>query len=156
MIADDEEIEVPGVGGHAPRKVARRVLGDIVEPRVEELFSEVRRRIEESGLIDHLSAGMVLTGGAVQMEGIVEAAEEILGMPVRLGVPVGVKGIVQLIQGPQWATGVGLVHYGAQRLAEARHYSVEEQPAPSRVEEAARSRGNGLGRGVLGWLRAAF
>ena len=157
LIADDEEIEVPGVGGHAPRKVARRVLGDIVEPRVEELFSEVRRRMEECGLIDHLSAGMVLTGGAVQMEGIVEAAEEILGMPVRLGVPVGVKGIVQLIQGPQWATGVGLVHYGAQRLAEARHYAADVVPVISRVEDVARPRAaSGLGRGVLGWLRAAF
>jgi cell division protein FtsA len=72
MIADEEEIEVPGVGGHEPRKVPRRVLGDIVEPRIEELFSEVRRRMEESGLIDQLSAGMVLTGGAVQMEGIVD------------------------------------------------------------------------------------
>jgi cell division protein FtsA len=157
MIADEEEIEVPGVGGHEPRKVPRRVLGDIIEPRIEELFSEVRRRMEESGLIDHLSAGMVLTGGAVSMEGIVEAAEEILGMPVRLGVPVGVKGIVQLIQGPQWATGVGLVHYGAQRLAEARHYSVDEAPAVGRAEEVARPKSNAsLGKGVLGWLRAAF
>ena len=99
---------------------------------------------------------MVLTGGAVQMEGIVEAAEEILGMPVRLGVPVGVKGIVQLIQGPHWATGVGLVHYGAQRLAEARHYHAEEAAAVSRVEELPRARGNSIGKGVLGWLRAAF
>ena len=66
-------------------------------------------------------------------------------------------GIVQLIQGPQWATGVGLVHYGAQRLAEARHYSAEEAPAAARSEEAARAKSNGsLGRGVLGWLRAAF
>jgi len=156
LIAEDEEIEVPGVGGHAPRRVARRVLGDIIEPRVEELFSEVRRRMEEAGLVDQMSAGMVLTGGAVQMDGIVEAAEEILGMPVRLGVPVGVKGIVQLIQGPQWATGVGLVHYGAQRLAEARHYATEEAPPVGRMDEIARPRAAGLGRGVLGWLRAAF
>jgi len=157
LIAEHEEIEVPGVGGHLPRKVARRVLGDIIEPRIEELFSEVRRRMEESGLIDHLSAGMVLTGGAVQMEGIIEAAEEILGMPVRIGVPVGVKGIVQLIQGPQWATGVGLVHYGAQRLAEARHFATEDAPSLGHVDEMARPRGASvLGRGVLGWLRAAF
>lgn len=156
LIAEDEEIEVPGVGGHAPRRVARRVLGDIIEPRIEELFSEARRRMEEAGLVEQLSAGMVLTGGAVQMEGIVEAAEEILGMPVRLGVPVGVKGIVQLIQGPQWATGVGLVHYGAQRLAEARHFASEEAAPLGRVEEAVRPRSGGLGRGVLGWLRAAF
>ncbi len=156
LIAEDDEIEVPGVGGHAPRRVPRRVLGDIIEPRIEELFSEVRRRMEEAGLVDQLSAGMVLTGGAVQMEGIVEAAEEILGMPVRLGVPVGVKGIVQLIQGPHWATGVGLVHYGAQRLAEARHYAAEEAPPPHRLDEVSRPRASGIGRGVLGWLRAAF
>ena len=157
MIAEHEEIEVPGVGGHSPRKVSRRMLGDIIEPRVEELFSEVRRRIEEAGLLDHLSAGMVLTGGAVQMDGIVQAAEEILGMPVRLGVPVGVKGIVQLIQGPQWATGVGLVHYGAQRLADARHFVSAGAALTSHAEEISRPRAKpSLGKGVLGWLRAAF
>src|SRR6187431_3081413 len=113
MISDDEEIEVPGVGGHAPRRVARRLLSDIIEPRVEEIFSEARRRIEETGLLEQLCSGCVLTGGAALMEGMIECAEEILGMPVRLGFPVGVKGIVQLVHGPQYATGVGLVRYGA-------------------------------------------
>src|SRR6478736_3736880 len=120
MVGDDEEIEVPGVGGHSPRKAARRVLSDIIEPRVEEIFALVRKRIEDTGLLEQLSAGAVLTGGAVLLEGMSEFAEEILGMPVRLGYPVGIKGITQLVQGPQFATGVGLVKFGAQALAHAR------------------------------------
>jgi cell division protein FtsA len=154
MIADDEEIEVPGVGGHSPRKVARRVVSDIIEPRVEEIFSEARRRIEEAGLIEQISAGFVLTGGAVLMEGMVECAEEVLGMPVRLGFPVGVKGIVQLVQGPQYATGVGLVRFGAAKLAEARaraEHADRSEPEPRIVTPQAPSRG-----GFWTWFKAAF
>src|SRR5580700_367641 len=119
MVGDEEEIEVPGVGGHAPRRTARRVLSDIIEPRVEEIFAVVRKRIEDTGLLEQLSAGVVLTGGAVLLEGMTEFAEEILGMPVRIGFPTGVKGITQLVHGPQYATGVGLVKYGAQAMADA-------------------------------------
>ncbi|HWL85330.1 MAG TPA: cell division protein FtsA [Polyangiaceae bacterium] len=119
MVSDDEEIEVPGVGGHPPRRVARRVLSDIIEPRVEEIFAVVRKRIEDTGLIEQLSAGAVLTGGAVLLEGMTEFAEEVLGMPVRIGQPVGVRGLTQLIAGPEYATGVGLVKYGAQVMSEA-------------------------------------
>ena len=101
MVGDDEEIEVPGVGGHAPRKTrAPRALSDIIEPRVEEIFAVVRKRIEDTGLLEQLSAGVVLTGGAVLLEGMTEFAEEILGMPVRIGLPDGVKGITQLVHGP--------------------------------------------------------
>jgi cell division protein FtsA len=119
MVADDEEIEVPGVGGQKPRRTPRRVLSDIIEPRVEEIFAVIRKRIEDTGLLEQLSAGVILTGGAVLLEGIPEFAEEILGMPVRIGFPTGVKGITQLVHGPQYATGVGLVKYGAQAMAEA-------------------------------------
>jgi cell division protein FtsA len=154
MISDDEEIEVPGVGGHAPRKVARRVVSDIIEPRVEEIFSEARRRIEETGLVEQISAGVVLTGGAVLMEGMIECAEEILGMPVRLGFPVGVKGIVQLVQGPQYATGVGLVRYGAERIAEAaaREEAGGVVVSLERSVDASGARRNGF----WNWFKAAF
>ena len=153
MISDDEEIEVPGVGGHAPRRVPRRLLSDIIEPRVEEIFSEVRRRIEETGLLEQVSSGCVLTGGATLMEGMVECAEEILGMPVRLGFPVGVKGIVQLVQGPQYATGVGLVQYGAERLGESA--SIE---AATPLSEPVRhdSERSDDPRGLWRWFKAAF
>jgi cell division protein FtsA len=126
MIAEDEEIEVPGVGGHMPRRVPRRVLSDIIEPRVEEIFAVVRKRIEDTGLLEQLSAGVVLTGGGVLLEGMTEFAEEILGMPVRMGTPVGVRGIAQLVQGPQFATGVGLVQFGSKALQHARERELGE------------------------------
>src|SRR3954464_1822987 len=133
MVADEEEIEVPGVGGPAPRKAARRVLSDIIEPRIEEIFALVRKRIEDTGMLEQLSAGAVLTGGAVLLEGMSEFAEEILGMPVRIGYPVGIKGITQLVQGPQFAPGAGLVKFGAQALVNARDASLaptaERRPA---------------------------
>jgi cell division protein FtsA len=158
MISDEEEIEVPGVGGHSPRRVARRLLSDIIEPRVEEIFSEARRRIEETGLLEQVSSGCVLTGGAALMEGMVECAEEILGMPVRLGFPVGVKGIVQLVQGPQYATGVGLLRYGAQQLADRAHTAQAGVPQGGRqqqelTEQAAQAGGK---NGFWNWFRAAF
>jgi cell division protein FtsA len=133
--------------------VARRLLSDIIEPRVEEIFSEARRRIEETGLLEQVSSGCVLTGGAALMEGMVECAEEILGMPVRLGFPVGVKGIVQLVQGPQYATGVGLVRYGAQHLSEAA--SRTETSVITRLPEEAMAP-EGSKHGFWSWLRAAF
>jgi len=120
LVGDEEEIEVPGVGGHAPRRCARRVLSDIIEPRVEEVFAAIRKRIEDTGLLEQLSAGVVLTGGAVLLEGMSEFAEEVLGMPVRVGFPTGVQGITQLVQGPQFATATGLVKFGAHAITEAR------------------------------------
>src|SRR6187399_3776825 len=151
MIADDEEIEVPGVGGHSPRHAQRRLLSDIIEPRVEELFSEVRRRMEQTGLLEEISAGAVLAGGANLMEGMVECAEEVLGMPVRVGFPRGITGLTQLVQGPQYAASVGLLHYAARQIAEAElraehvHITRASQPAVSHI-----------GRGLIGWLRGAF
>src|SRR6187399_2027880 len=151
MIADDEEIEVPGVGGHAPRRVARRLLSDIIEPRVEEIFSEARRRIEETGLLEQLCSGCVLTGGANLMEGMVECAEEILGMPVRVGFPRGISGLTQLVQGPQYAASVGLLHYAARQIAEAEARAEHVQVGRAHTPAASQ-----IGRGLMGWLRGAF
>ena len=117
---------------------------------------EARRRIEETGLLEQLCSGCVLTGGAVLMEGMIEFAEEILGMPVRLGFPVGVKGITQLVQGPQYATGVGLVHYGATRLADAQPRGLRASDEDRRVEAAAAADPTGQKNGFWNWFRAAF
>jgi cell division protein FtsA len=151
MVGEDEDVEVPGVGGHSPRRVPRRFLSDVIEPRCEEIFHEVRRRMEEAGLVDGVSAGAVLTGGANLMEGMVECAEEVLGMPVRMGFPVGVTGLTQLVQGPQYAAGVGLLRFAARQLAEAdsREGFLIQTPAPP-------ASGAQLGRGLMGWLRGAF
>ncbi len=152
MVTDEEDVEVPGVGGHAPRRVPRRLLSDIIEPRCEEIYHEVRRRMEEAGLVESISAGVVLTGGANLMEGMVECAEEVLGMPVRVGFPVGVSGLVQLVQGPQYAASVGLLHYAARQIAEAE---AREEEAPVPVESPQPTTA-GIGRGLIGWLRGAF
>jgi cell division protein FtsA len=163
MVADDEEIEVPGVGGHAPRRAARRVMSDIIEPRVEEIFSVVRKRLEDTGLLEQLSAGVVLTGGAVLLGGMTEFAEEILGMPVRIGLPNGVKGITQLVHGPEYATGVGLVKYGAQAMLEAHLASqapvsmalrsMKEAPRSMSQPDIAQAQSTS---GFWSWLKAAF
>lgn len=158
MVAEDEEIEVPGVGGHPSSTVPRRLLSDIIEPRIEEIFAVIRSRIEHTGLLEQLSAGVVLTGGAVLMEGMTEFAEEILGMPVRLGVPVGVGGITQLVAGPQFATGVGLVQYGAGALATARdrgyEQMLEESPEPPPISQSEPKKKSESR--IMNWLRAAF
>ena len=158
MVADEEEVEVPGVGGHAPRRAARRVLSDIIEPRVEEIFALVRKRIEDTGMLEQLSAGVVLTGGAVLLEGMSEFAEEILGMPVRIGYPVGIKGITQLVQGPQFATGVGLVKFGAQALAHAREAGIAHTRLTARRSTEAQPQVEAPPKKAkfLQWLKAAF
>src|SRR6202451_4043411 len=157
MVADDEEIEVPGVGGHAPRKTARRVLSDIIEPRVEEIFAVVRKRIEDTGMLEQLSAGVVLTGGAVLLQGMSEFAEESLGMPVRIGVPTGIKGITQLVHGPEYATGVGLVKFGAQAACGDAAPLPSIQPPPQRSRVPSQIEVVDVRRsGFWEWIKAAF
>lgn len=126
MVMDDDEIEVPLVGGHAPKRAPRRVLSEIIEPRIEEIFAFARHHMEEIGLVEQIASGAVLTGGAALMEGMPEFAEEVLGMPVRLGLPVGIRGIVKLVNAPQFATGVGLVRHAAQLLSDARQRETDD------------------------------
>ena len=115
LIAEDETIEVPSVGGRPPRVMPRTVLSDILQPRVDEIFSLVRDELERCGLSDMLASGMVVTGGSTLLQGLPELAEEILGMPVRRGVPQGVGGLADVVKSPIYATAVGLVLYGARK-----------------------------------------
>ncbi|MEN8169475.1 MAG: cell division protein FtsA [Pseudomonadota bacterium] len=108
----DESIEVPSVGDRPPRQLARQTLAEVVEPRYEELFTLVQAELRRSGFEDICAAGIVLTGGTSKMEGGVELAEEIFHMPVRLGMPVGVSGLVDVVRNPIYATGVGLLLFG--------------------------------------------
>ncbi|MCD6487072.1 MAG: cell division protein FtsA [Syntrophobacterales bacterium] len=112
MIPQNEIIEVPSVGGRNPRTVSRQVLGEIIEPRLEEILGLAHREIVKSGYDDMLAAGVVLTGGTAILEGITELAEQIFNTPVRKGCPVGVGGITDIINSPMYATGVGLVVHG--------------------------------------------
>jgi cell division protein FtsA len=116
MVDEDETIDVPSVGGRAPRTVPRRVLCDIVEPRAEEIFAAVRHVIAETGFSDMLAAGVVITGGTTLLDGMPELAEQVLALPVRRGAPTGIGGLVDVVRSPSYATAVGLVKYGSERL----------------------------------------
>jgi cell division protein FtsA len=107
----DETIEVPSVGDRPPRRLARQTLAEIVEPRYEELFGLIREELRRSGFEEAIAAGVVITGGSAKMEGAVELAEEIFHMPVRLGVPQHVTGLVEVVSNPIHSTGVGLLLY---------------------------------------------
>jgi cell division protein FtsA len=120
MIKNDETIEVPSVGGRKPRILSRKILGEIIEPRVEEIFTLVQREIVKSGYERLIASGIVLTGGTVVMEGMVELAEQIFNLPVRRGVPVGIGGLVDVVNSPMYATGVGLVLYGCRHQGNGR------------------------------------
>jgi cell division protein FtsA len=107
----DESIEVPSVGDRPARRLARQTLAEIVEPRYEELFGLIRDELRRSGFEEVIAAGIVLTGGSAKMEGAIELAEEIFHVPVRLGLPGGVKGLADVISNPIYSTGVGLLLY---------------------------------------------
>ena len=112
----DETIEVPSVGDRPPRRLARQTLAEVVEPRYEELYSLVRDELRRSGFEELIAAGIVLTGGSSKMEGAVELAEEVFHVPVRLGVPQYVEGLVDVVRNPIHATAVGLLLYGKEAL----------------------------------------
>jgi cell division protein FtsA len=113
----DETIEVPSVGERPPRRLARQTLAEIVEPRFEELFGLIRDELRRSGFEELMAAGVIITGGSSKMEGAVELAEEVFHMPVRLGFPRYVDGLIDVVRNPIHATGVGLLLYGYENLA---------------------------------------
>src|SRR5262249_28150290 len=121
MVGDDETLEVPSVGGRAPRVLARQMLcRDIVQPRIEEIFSFVKAEITRLGCDDLLASGAVITGGTTQLAGMTELGEEILGIPVRRGLPKGVGGLAEVVRSPTFSTAVGLVQYGVSRQKSER------------------------------------
>ena len=112
-IQADETIEVPGVNGREARKLPRQILGEILEPRMEEIFSLVNREIYRAGMENMVPSGMVLTGGTALLEGVTEIAESVFSLPTRIGTPQGLRGLADVVNNPMYATGVGLVLYGA-------------------------------------------
>lgn len=108
----DDTIEVPSVGDREPRRLSRQTLAEVVEPRYEELLTLVHAELRRSGFEDLVAAGVVLTGGSSKMEGVVDLAEEVFHMPVRLGLPQHIIGLVDVVRNPIHATGVGLLLFG--------------------------------------------
>ena len=115
MVAKDERLEVPSAAGRSTRTLSRHILCEIIEPRLEETFQLIHREIARSGYEGSLASGMVMTGGSTLLPGMVDMAEEIFGMPARLGVPAHVGGLIDVVSSPIYATGVGLVLYGMKR-----------------------------------------
>jgi cell division protein FtsA len=139
MIDPNEEIEVPSVGGRAARIEKRSDLVDIIEARVEEIFQAVSHTLKETGYSEMLGSGIVLCGGATQLDGMPELAEHLLGMPARRAMPVGVGGLADVVKSPAYATAVGLVKYGAEKA----------QLLPQRKQVRVASRQGGS---IFGWF----
>jgi cell division protein FtsA len=143
MVDPEEEIEVPSVGGRAARKLSRRILCEIIEPRVEEMFLLVQREIAKTGYEEMLASGAVITGGTTILDGMPEFGEELLGLPVRRGLPRGIGGLVDVVRSPKFATSVGLVLHGAR----------QHQPGG---RARIRSDRAGIGSRVKDWFKHAF
>ena len=119
-ISNEETIEVPGMGGRKPRKLPRQILGEILEPRIEEIFTLIKREIFRAGMDNVIASGLVLTGGSSLLHGITDIAESIFDVPSRLGTPRGISGLIDVVNNPMYATGVGLVLYGAKNQPEKK------------------------------------
>ncbi|MEK6805911.1 MAG: cell division protein FtsA [Pseudomonadota bacterium] len=125
LVAPDELIDVPSVGGQAPRKLKRQELAQVIRARYEELFRLIRKELHRSDFYDVIAGGVVLTGGSSKMAGVIELAEEVFELPVRLGVPQSVTGFSEVAGNPVFATAAGLLLYGKQ------HHSRPSQPPSS-------------------------
>ena len=140
QLADPNQmLEVPGIGERGSRSLSRQTLAEVIEPRVEELYSLVQQVLRESGFEELLSSGVVLTGGSAVMRGMVELGEEIFHMPVRIGVPRYAGGLADVVRTPRHATAVGLLLEGAAQLHHGKL-----------------SRQSGSMRAVLGRMREWF
>ncbi len=145
QLADPNEvIEVPGVGERAPRKLSRPMLAEVIEPRIEELYSLVQAELRRSGFEELLSSGIVLTGGSALLQGMTELGEEVFHLPVRVGIPSFVGGLSEVVRNPRYATSVGLLLEGREQFMRG---------------EAARAQVSGIGgvaERMRQWFKANF
>ena len=145
LASRDDTIEVPSVGERPPRRLSRQMLAEVIEPRIEELYGLIQAELRRSGFEDMIGSGLVLTGGSSKMEGMIDLAEEVFHMPVRLGMPQYIGGLRGVVQNPVFATGVGLVLYGA-KYREGKTY---ERTAPTRGVK-------GMWGKMKGWFEGNF
>lgn len=125
MIHKDDTLEVPGVGGRRPRTLSREILGKILEPRVEEIFTLIYSDLVKAGCEDMLTSGLVITGGSSELPGVTELAEQVFNAPARVGYPQGVGGLLEIVQKPMYATAVGLVIYGSRMFRSRKRFGKE-------------------------------
>ncbi len=120
QIAADDTIEVPGMGGRKSRKLPRQILGEILEPRMEEMFTLIKREIVRAEMESMINSGIVVTGGTALLDGVIDVAESVLNVPARLGRPQGIGGLVDVVNNPMYATAVGLVLFGAKNRTQSK------------------------------------
>jgi cell division protein FtsA len=138
FLGSDDVISVPSVGGRRPREVSRKLLCEIIEPRVDEILSLARQSLVKEGLEDKIPSGVVLTGGCSALEGVPDLAEEIFETPVRIGIPCRVGGLQDVVRGPMYATGVGLVLFGASQDRENTRFRIRDESIFGRVKQRMR------------------
>ncbi|ORM73744.1 cell division protein FtsA [Pantoea wallisii] len=119
IVGKDENVEVPSVGGRPPRSLQRQTLAEVIEPRYTELLNlvndeilQLQEQLRQQGVKHHLAAGIVLTGGAAQIEGLAACAQRVFHTQVRIGQPLNITGLTDYAQEPYYSTAVGLLHYG--------------------------------------------
>jgi cell division protein FtsA len=142
LVPAEETVDVPSVGGRKPRQLSRQVLSEIIQPRVEEIFTLVARELGRAGFSEAATAGVVVTGGTSILHGVPELAESVFDQPVRRGVPGDVGGLVDVIKSPVYATAVGLALYGARR----------QTPGPAGSEAVPGHALGRFGRRLMGWI----
>jgi cell division protein FtsA len=150
LVSKDDKIEVPSVGGRPSRSLQRQTLAEVIEPRYSELLglvhqkiTEIQEKLRADGIKHQLAAGIVLTGGAAQIDGLIECAERVFRNQVRIGYPADVGGLSDYVQSPQFATAVGLLQYGKD------NHSDEEEDVPTRSQTAV----SGFFSRLTGWLK---
>jgi cell division protein FtsA len=121
MADPNEMVEVSGVGERGARQLSRQTLAEVIEPRVEELYSLVQSELRRSGFEELLSSGIVITGGSSSLQGMVELGEEIFHMPVRLGLPLYRGSLAEVVRTPRFSTGVGLIIAGMEQIQRQQH-----------------------------------
>jgi cell division protein FtsA len=133
MVAEDERVEVPNIAGKGAGTMSRQILCEIIGPRLDEIFELVQKEVAKSGYEGALASGVVVTGGAMLLPGAVEMAERSFGLPVRLGTPSHVLGLLDVINNPVYAVAVGLVLHGMKRQ-ERSVYRVRDDKILSKVK----------------------
>lgn len=135
LVREDETVDVPSVGGRKPRQLSRQILSEIIQPRVEEIFTLVARDLARAGLQDVAAAGVVVTGGTSIMQGLPELAEQVFDLPVRRGVPGNIGGLADVVQSPIYSTAVGLARYGARGQRSGAPIDASDGTLGSRLRE---------------------
>ncbi|KXK57980.1 MAG: cell division protein FtsA, partial [Chlorobi bacterium OLB7] len=136
MVLNDEVFMIPGIGGRKPMEISKRTLAQIIQPRMEEILEFVMLELKKSGYLRRLSAGVVLTGGGALLRGMADLAQQVLGLPVKVGIPAGLGGsaLAPEVESPIYSTAVGLVLHAFENQ-QHQPIIIEEPPSEHQEEE---------------------